>query len=327
MQGDVKSVDHMGRKVVVDKVNGGSEELGFHALVVATGAVAASPLLGLQTNEMALKEAWSVFREALPRAKHVVVCGGGPTGVEVAGELGEYLNGRAGWFMGRMAEPRVKVTLVTSAREILPALRTSIAQAAEGYLAKVGVTIIKEMKVVAVEPDHAGLNLESIASEVMVTLSDGSTLDADLYIPATGTRPNTSYLDPSLLEPSNQIKTNPQSLRVEEAGPRIYAIGDASSFARPAIHNITAAVPVLGANIKRDLLVAAGVTSISDVQDKHFEEDSRETQMVPIGKTKGVGAAMGWRLPSWMVWAIKGRDYWLWTTPKLWSGRQWAKEG
>jgi hypothetical protein len=56
---------------------------------------------------------------------------------------------------------------------------------------------------------------------------------------------------------------------------------------------------------------------------KLFEEDVRETQLVPIGTKKGVGAAMGWRLPGWLVWVIKGRDYWIWTTGRLWSGRQW----
>ena len=57
-----------------------------------------------------------------------------------------------------------------------------------------------------------------------------------------------------------------------------------------------------------------------------FVDDTREMQLVPIGRSKGVGAAMGYRVPSIMVWAIKGRDYWLWTTGKLWDGRQWAKE-
>lgn len=60
--------------------------------------------------------------------------------------------------------------------------------------------------------------------------------------------------------------------------------------------------------------------------DRSFKEDTREMQLVPIGKSKGVGAAMGYQIPSFMVWAIKGRDYWLWTTGKLWDGRHWAKE-
>lgn len=75
--------------------------------------------------------------------------------------------------------------------------------------------------------------------------------------------------------------------------------------------------------MKKDLLLAA---SRDGGEDRKYVIDESETQLVPIGESKGVGAAMGWALPSWMVWAIKGRDYWLWTTGKLWSGEQWSKE-
>ncbi|KAF4924066.1 hypothetical protein CGCVW01_v004300 [Colletotrichum viniferum] len=129
-----------------------------------------------------------------------------------------------------------------------------------------------------------------------------------------------------MLNSDGRVETNPSTLRVDKAGPRTYAIGDVSSYARPAVHNILSAVPVLCANIKRDLLLASGKTDAAAKDDRVFKEDSRETQMVPIGKSKGVGAAMGWRLPGFLVWLIKGRDYWLWTTTKLWGGEQWAKE-
>ena len=151
-------------------------------------------------------------------------------------------------------------------------------------------------------------------------------MDADIYIPAFGTRPNTSFVtDSALLTSDRRINTNTSTLRVDAAGPRVYAVGDVGSYANPAIHQILAAIPVVTANIKRDLMADVGneVTG----EDRVFKEDKRETQMVPIGKSKGVGAAMGYKLPSFMVWLIKGRDYWLWTTGNLWSGKQWAKEG
>jgi hypothetical protein len=90
------------------------------------------------------------------------------------------------------------------------------------------------------------------------------------------------------------------------------------------VHAILSAVPVLCANVRRDLLLASGADVSGD--DRVFVKDTRETQLVPIGRGKGVGSAMGWQLPSFLVWLIKGRDYWLWTTGGLWSGSQWAKE-
>ncbi|KAL0932273.1 amid-like mitochondrial oxidoreductase [Colletotrichum truncatum] len=318
--GTATALDHVRRNVTITLAQDkGNETLDFDALVIATGASTASPLLGLNHDFDSLRQSWHEFRQALSQAKSIVIAGGGPAAVETAGELGEYLNGRKG-----LEKPKVAITLVAGGSKILPALRPAIAQTAEAYLGQVGVTIIKNTRVQDTNPPGAGV--VNVALNATLTLSDGRTLTTDLYIPATGTRPNTSFVDDSLLTPDGRVETNTSTLRVDKAGPRIYAIGDASSYARPAVHNILAAVPILCANIKRDLLLTLDNQKSSASNDRLFKEDTRETQMVPIGKSKGVGAAMGYRLPSFLVWLIKGRDYWLWTTGKLWSGDQWAKE-
>ncbi|ELR10229.1 hypothetical protein VC83_08979 [Pseudogymnoascus destructans] len=249
----------------------------------------------------------------------IVIAGGGPAGIETAGELGEYLNGRAG---ANLANPKVSITVVTAGSELLPALRPSIARKAEGFLAMVGVTVVKNARVKTVVPEGAGT--DSIATKAKLILDNGSTLEADLYIPATGTIPNTSFINKEFLTADGRVDTNASTLRINKAGPRIYAVGDVGSYSRPAIHLILDAIPILCANIKR--LLATGREESSVGEDRVFKSDLRETQMVPTGKNKGVGAAMGFQLPSFMVWLIKGRDYWLWTTGGLWSGKQWAKE-
>jgi NADH dehydrogenase FAD-containing subunit len=159
-----------------------------------------------------------------------------------------------------------------------------------------------------------------------LSLDNGSTLDADLYIPVFGTQPNTFFVTKhSLLTDNRRIAINAPTLRVDAAGPRVYAVGDVAFYAQPAIHQILAAIPVVTANIKRDLLAASG--KHMDGKDRVFKEDAREIQLVPIGKSHGVGAAMGYKLPSFLIWLIEGRDYWLWTKGNLWSGKQWSKEG
>jgi NADH dehydrogenase FAD-containing subunit len=220
--------------------------------------------------------------------------------------------------------PKVPITVVTAGPKILPALRPAITKKAEDYLAKVGVTVIKNARVTTVNPLDAGT--DSVSTNATLTLEDGKTLEADLYIPATGTRPNTGFIKKELLTADTRVHTNASTLRVDKAGPRVYAVGDVASYARPAVHLILSAIPVVCANIKRDLLLDSGKDKSSVSEDRVFKEDIRETQLVPIGKTKGVGAVMGWQLSSFLVWLIKGRDYWLWTTGDLWSGKQWAKE-
>ena len=329
VHGSATKVNLETRTAVVSRAQADGEEIiSFHALVVATGASTPSPLHSLNTSSEALRSYWGTFREALPRADTIVIAGGGPAGVETAGELGEFLNGRHTrglfGFGSQSGSPKVSITLITSAPRILPVLRASIAEQAVTYLAEVGVTVLTNTKVAGVSPGDAGTT--NVASQGVLMLEDGQKLHASLYIPATGTRPNTDFLDASLLGADGRVLTNPSTLRVDAAGPRIYAIGDAGSYSRPAVHLILSAVPVLAANIKRDLLLAAGMPHAEVGEDKEFVEDTSESQLVPIGRSKGVGAMMGYRLPSFLVWLIKGRDYWLWTTARLWSGRQWAKE-
>ncbi|ETS78152.1 hypothetical protein PFICI_10214 [Pestalotiopsis fici W106-1] len=338
VQGAATKLNHEKRTVSVKLAGeeGPTKTISFHSLIIATGAAASSPLIGSNGDQDRLRSSWREFRRALPTARHIVVAGGGPTGVETAGELGEYLNGRAWFFNSKLADPDVKITLLTSSSKLLPVLRPSIALKAEKLLAQVGVTVVKDAPVVKVSSSAAatsgtGENSSSgeetasfSAGKVTVALKDGTSMEADLYIPAFGTTPNTAFVDGSLLAADGRVQTNAATLRVDKAGPRVYAVGDASTYARAAVHHILGAVPVLGANMRRDLLAAVGRSDNSI--DREFKEEKREMQMVPIGRSKGVGAVFGWRMPSFMVWLIKGRDYFLWTTPALWNGTHWAKE-
>ncbi|OQE26019.1 hypothetical protein PENFLA_c007G00051 [Penicillium flavigenum] len=174
----------------------------------------------------------------------------------------------------------------------------------------------------------AGVETESaLTTNAMVTLEDDKPLQADLCIPAASAIPSTSFIQESLLTANGSVETNVSTLRVDKAGPRVYAVGDVGSHARPAVHNILNTVPTLCASMKRNLLIAEGQEESAVGPDRVFE-DTHGTQLVAIGRstTKRVGAAMGFQLSSVMVWMIKGRDYLLWITGGLWSGNQWANE-
>lgn len=84
---------HTDRSVEVSLAAGESEKITFLSLIIATGASTPTPLMGLNRDENFLRESWAESRKALPEAKNIVIAGGGPAGVEVGGELGEYLNG------------------------------------------------------------------------------------------------------------------------------------------------------------------------------------------------------------------------------------------
>lgn len=92
-------------------------------------------------------------------------------------------------------------------------------------------------------------------------------------------------------------------------------------------------VPVAMTNLSRDLhafAAAKGEKADADIKpqgaDRPYKANLKETHLVPIGQSKGVGAVFGWKLPSLMIWLIKGRDYFTSTGPPLVDGSKWKKE-
>lgn len=325
VHGKAMKWDTDARTVVVELMDGkGTETLTYYSLLVGTGSSTPSPMMGVHDGDAALKKSWEAFRSVLPSAKHIVIAGGGPTGIETAAELGEHLNGKPGWFAGPNKSPKVQITVVTAGDHVLPYLRSSIADKAEPLLARVGVNVVKGVKVESVSPPDAGYK-GNVASKATVTLANGKTIDADLYIPSTGYMPNTSFVPPQLLASDGRIKTDSATLRVPGAGERVYALGDCSDYARQAIHLLLEAIPIASNNMKRDLFLAEGQDKLAPAE-KQYKEDTRATHLVPIGLSGGVGSAMGHGLPGFVITMIKGKHYWLNTMPKIWSGEQWAKE-
>lgn len=94
-----------------------------------------------------------------------------------------------------------------------------------------------------------------------------------------------------------------------------------------SIFAILNSVPVFGTNIRRDLLAMhSNPEGKPEGEDRKFVPSGKEMQIVPVGRSKGVGAVFGWRVPSWVVWLVKGRDYMMGRARVNVDGSQWAKE-
>ncbi len=106
IHGSATHLDHENRVLTISTSEGREEKINYIALIIATGSSTPSPLLGMNKDEQHLKESWKAFRKVLPSARNMVIAGGGPAGVETAAELGEHLNGRAGWFQSKLKNPK-----------------------------------------------------------------------------------------------------------------------------------------------------------------------------------------------------------------------------
>ena len=176
--GEVASIDIVGRSVSL----GDGEQLAYDTLVVAAGShthyygrdewVSVAP--GLKTIEDAVEIRRRVLG-AFENAERTVdpaqrqpwltfaVVGGGPTGVELAGAIGELALSTLRNDFRSFRSSEVRVLLFEGGDRILPAFGRPRRQAAQRALARLGVTVCSGSRVSAV--DATGLTVQESGAE------------------------------------------------------------------------------------------------------------------------------------------------------------------
>jgi apoptosis-inducing factor 2 len=301
-QGEAISLDTSGHTVTIKTQEGGDEILEYYALIIATGIRSPTPLTTLQGNHTKSQKALEEMNTKLASAKDIVIGGSGPVAVEIAGELGTHYKGKA------------KITLLAGSDKLLPILSKQRADKAQKLLESVGVTVKYKTRVESFEQSSDG--------KEVVKLDNGDSITTDVYIPATGVKPNTEFLPAELKQTNGYVKSNKQTLRVDDAGPRVYAVGDVAGVDKGGMLNMYNTIPVWGANFNHDLLSEAKVGSVAE-KKYHFKDP--ESQLVPVGMKTGVGAFNGWSMPGFMVSKVKGKDYMVRMMPDITQGKKWAK--
>jgi pyruvate/2-oxoglutarate dehydrogenase complex dihydrolipoamide dehydrogenase (E3) component len=176
-------------------------ELEYDRLVVATGSSpAVPPVAGLDgvgywTNQDATRT------HAVPAS--LAVMGGGPVGAELA------------QFFARMG---AKVTVIERGPRLLGRMHEEAGELIGDVFRGEGIDVRLGVAVEAAEPG------------VRLRLSDGSTVEAERLLVATGRRPNTQELG---LEPLG-VAIGPGGIAVDErlrAAENVWAIGDVSGVA------------------------------------------------------------------------------------------------
>lgn len=293
-------------RTVSYKLSGGeeaTESLPYHALIIATGVRSPTAATTLHGDHKLSIKALEDMNTRLASATEVIIGGGGPIAVETAGEVGAHLNGKA------------RITLITGSEKLLPVLSAARSKKAQTMLEKVGVTVLFSTRITG-QTDAADGKTE-------VHLSNGKSMTADVYIPAVGVTPSTSFIPDALKKEGDWVDANPSTLRVDAAGPRVYAVGDVGKVDRGGVLNLYNSIPVFGANFSHDLLKEAGASAVP--AERAYKRDDGETQLVPVGPKTGVGAFKGWGMPGFAVSMVKGKDYMAGQIPSILQGSKWSK--
>lgn len=165
----------------------------------------------------ALEEAESSNDEArIKRLMTVVIVGGGPTGVELAGALGELTHRLLKKNFRNIDTEKMRVVLVQGGDRLLPPYDPKLSAYAKTKLEKIGVEVRVSAKVKQV-------------GKKLVELDGGEKIEAENIIWAAGVEANpiTKRLGVET-DRANRIKVNPD-LSIP-GYPNVFAIGDAVSL-------------------------------------------------------------------------------------------------
>ncbi|KAF9691596.1 hypothetical protein EKO04_010544 [Ascochyta lentis] len=300
LQGNAKRVDPATSKVEVSLVDGTTANLDYASLVVATGRKSNSPLWQINDSGDKTKLEFAKIQDRLQTARSAIIAGGGPIGVETAGEIAS-------------RHQNIDVRLYSGTDRVLPRLLPSTSATAEKRLQDLGVRVIHGQRYTGVEEGE----------QSVVSFGKNSTEVTDVFIDATGGRPNSSFLPTDWTNGKGFVRTNEKTTRVEGANSDgVYALGDVASYSDGTLNGVFRAVPAMGSALGTDAARRLGGQAAFPV--RHYSP-MVGTQLVPTGPKGGVGQLFGWRIFSSMVWAIKSRAFFVDNAPGIVIGNGFRK--
>ncbi|KAF3070035.1 Apoptosis-inducing factor 2 [Trichoderma lentiforme] len=305
VQGEAIALDPSTKLVTVKGVNDIDEnriQIPYDSLIIATGTTSASPLWTLHGPHTVTNNAICDTNAAISKANTILIAGGGPTGVETAGEIAYHWHGK-------------DIILFSGSTRLLSNLSNKgVGTSAESQLRRLNVKTVHMTKVTSASKTANGTTL--------VELNNGTTREVDLYIDATGGTPNTNFLPAEWLDTRGSVITDPETLRVTSAPAGVYAIGDVASYSKRNVLDVHRAIAPLGYSLWADMTKKAKVKA--PLAEKVYKQDPGDFQFVPIGPKGGVGTAFGWSVPSFMIWLAKSRTFFVEKVPANIAGASYT---
>ncbi|CAG8769505.1 11596_t:CDS:10, partial [Racocetra persica] len=167
--------------------------------------------------------------EERKRLLSFVVCGGGPTGVEFAAELYDFLTEDLAKYFPNVLRNKVQVSIIQSSDHILNTYDAKISDFAENKFKRDNINVITNARVQKIEPDHLIYKMKNE--------QDTRQLDYGLCLWSTGIsmNPLTKSISDKLPEQKNKralITDNRLRLKgIHDSS--VYAIGDCSTIENP----------------------------------------------------------------------------------------------
>ncbi len=282
--------------------------LDFDHLVLALGSMTSfHDLPGVERNALPLKtlaDAMGLRNHVIDVLEHadmetdaelrrqlltVVVAGSGFAGVEVAGELNDFLR-RAKRFYPNIQAKEVRLLLVASGSRILPTISESLAAYAHKVLVRRGVEV--RLGTAIVQASTGGVDLQ-----------DGSHIPTRTLVWTAGIAPNPHLASLPCQKERGRVVVND---RLEVPGHSgIWAIGDCVHLPDP---KTGLPYPATAQHaVRQGRRVAENIVATIRGRPKKPFAYSSIGEFVPLGRRSAIAEILGFKCRGFLAW-------WLWRT-------------
>ncbi|MGB7678329.1 MAG: FAD-dependent oxidoreductase, partial [Nitrososphaeraceae archaeon] len=287
----------------------GSETNFFGMDGAATGAFTLKSLgdaIVLRNHVINMLEQADIEHEDLDLRKRLltfVVVGGGFSGVEIVGELNDFVLDSIKYFYHNLQKNDARIVLVNSGRRILPEVTEELAEFALEKIRDNGVEVMLNTRVNDITPSG-------------VKLDDGTDISTETIVWAGGEKPQ-SILSALSCEhdKSGRIVTN-NFLEVLGFTDTITALGDCACITDPITGKPYP--PTAQHAIRQGKVAAINLISTIKGEENRKKAIDYKTRgvMTLIGRRNGVGILLGYKVhgfTAWWVW----RSYYLLNLPTV----------
>jgi NADH:ubiquinone reductase (non-electrogenic) len=292
-----------GRKIVTCEATGGRHAftVEYDILVIAVGAISNTfGVPGVADHALFLKELndarvvrqriiTNIERANLPgldeverqRLLRFVICGGGPTGVEFAAELHDFLmDDLRQSYPALVAEARI--ILVEAGSEILNTFDEKLRTYARELFTRERVTVLTGSPVVKVD-------------EWSVTLADGSTIPHGLLVWSTGIGP-TPFVQNVILPKDRKSRLIVDEMFHVRGYHDIYALGDCSVVEGEELPATSQVAQQQGKYLAQSLTQRARGKNVEPFQYRHLG------MLAYIGSNKALADLQNFKGRGWTTW-------------------------
>ena len=232
-----------------------------------------------------------------------VIVGGGFSGVEIVGELNDFIVDSIKYFYHNLQSSFVRIILVNAGGRILPEVTEDLADFALNIIRKDGVEVILNRRVIEVNSEA-------------VILDEGTTITTQTVVWAGGGKPhNLLSTLPCEHDKSDRIMTN-NYLEVSGHVDSAMAIGDCACIPDPRTGKPYP--PTAQHALRQGKIAAKNLIAKINGQESNKEPLDYKTKgvMTLIGKRNGVGIIFGHKVHGFVAWWF-WRSYYLANLPTV----------